>query len=87
MEAHTVLRRPWTCRWARFGHVVAPGHASTPTSFWSCAHPARPDGDQLLAGDTCTNCLRWNPVDSVVPDPDEQRWDNGKPRGRDVGHS
>ena len=51
MEGQTILHRPWTCEWGRFGHVFE--------VFWSCAHPALPDGPQLLGSDACAACPRW----------------------------
>ena len=54
MEGQIILHRPWTCRWGRFGDVVGPAAV-----YWSCAHPALPDGPQLLGSDACSACPRW----------------------------
>ena len=48
MERQIMLHRPWTCQWGKFGHVVWPVRETTPTVFWSCLHPALPDGPQRL---------------------------------------
>ncbi len=58
MEGQIILHRPWTCRWGRFGEVAASGETAS-FVFWSCAHPALPDGSQLLDSDACTECPRW----------------------------
>ncbi len=58
MERQVMLRRPWTCRWGRFGEVAASAEKAS-CVFWNCAHPALPDGSQLLDSDACTECPRW----------------------------
>ena len=59
MERQIILHRPWTCRWGRFGYVMVPGRETTSGVFWSCAHPALPDGPKVLGPDMCTECPRW----------------------------
>jgi hypothetical protein len=59
MERQIILHRPWTCQWARFGHVVVPGRETTCGAFWSCVHPDLPEGPKLLGSNTCTGCRRW----------------------------
>jgi hypothetical protein len=66
MEQQIILHRPWTCQWGRFGQVVAPGREATPAVFWSCTHPALPDGAQLLASGECTECPRWAPCSRLM---------------------
>ena len=58
MERPIILRRPWTCRWSRFGEAAASGETAS-FVFWSCIHPALPDGPKLLDLDMCTECPRW----------------------------
>ncbi len=58
MRRQIILHRPWTCRWSKFGEVAASGETAS-CVFWSCAHPALPDGPQLLGSDACLACPRW----------------------------
>lgn len=55
----TVLRAPWTCKWARFGGPVnARDEVSPGFAFWVCGHP-QTDGPRLLGRDDCSACERW----------------------------
>ncbi|HJN44535.1 MAG: hypothetical protein QGI10_10710 [Vicinamibacterales bacterium] len=72
MERQIILRRPWTCRWATFGHVAVPGQATTSGVFWSCAHPGLPDGPKLLVSGTCTECPRWTASARLTAEMDDQ---------------
>ncbi|MDP6582066.1 MAG: hypothetical protein QF681_15535 [Vicinamibacterales bacterium] len=84
MERQIILRRPWTCRWATFGHVVVPGRAATPGVFWSCAHPGQPDGPTLLGSDTCTECPRWTASARLTAEKNDQLDRKpGAPSGRE----
>jgi len=58
MEEQITLQRPWTCRWGSFGEVAASGETAS-FVFWSCAHPALPDGPRLLDSGACSECPRW----------------------------
>ncbi len=71
MERQIILRRPWTCRWARFGQVLVPGREITSSAFWSCAHPELPDGPKLLGSDSCTECPRWTACSRLATDTGE----------------
>ncbi len=59
MGRQIILHQPWTCRWGRFGEVAASGETAS-FVFWSCAHPALPDGPRLLGPEECTECPRWS---------------------------
>ena len=77
MERQIILRRPWTCQWGKFGHVAAPGRETTPAVFWSCTHPALPDGPELLGSDGCSDCPRWTASSRLTAEMADRLEDNG----------
>jgi hypothetical protein len=58
MQAITVRRVPWTCRWGRFGGPV-PVQTVYRATFWSCLHPSRPTESPWVDEPICEACACW----------------------------
>jgi hypothetical protein len=62
MNAHTVRRVPWTCRWGRFGVAVeqiAPDTSRVDDVFWACHQPIRAPALRLMKLGECETCPFW----------------------------
>lgn len=62
MNAHTIRRTPWTCRFGRFGvtvEEVGPETSGVDDVFWACHHPTRTPALRLTTRGECEDCLFW----------------------------
>jgi hypothetical protein len=62
MNAQTIRRRPWTCRFGRFGVTVeqlGPETSRVDDVFWACRQSARMPAPRITTGGECEECSFW----------------------------
>ena len=62
MNARTIRRRPWTCRFGRFGVTIeqlGPDTSRVDEVFWTCRRPPSSPVLRLATRDGCEDCPLW----------------------------
>ena len=62
MNARTIRRRPWTCRFGRFGVAIeqfGPETSRVDQVFWACHRPTRMPALTLTTRGECDDCPFW----------------------------
>jgi hypothetical protein len=65
MNIRTIHRRPWTCRFGRFGVTIeqlGPETSRVDDVFWACHRPAAALPLKVTTRDECENCPWWEPT-------------------------
>jgi hypothetical protein len=62
MNATSIRRVPWTCRWGRFGVMtedLGPAGSRVEDVFWGCNHPTRAPERRHTRRLECETCPYW----------------------------